>query len=126
MGDVVAYATTKGGVASTLRPLLRVMIGDEVPVRFQYWDGSGEGPTDGPGTVYVRSPDALRHLLWAPGELGIGRAFVAGHLDLEGDPYAILKRLGDATPDHSRMGPRGIAAAVGAARALGVLRGPLP
>ncbi|MEA2933216.1 MAG: cyclopropane-fatty-acyl-phospholipid synthase, partial [Actinomycetota bacterium] len=66
MAGMVANATTRGGVASILRPLLGVMFGDEVPVRFQYWDGSGQGPTDGPGTVHVRSPDALRHVAWAP------------------------------------------------------------
>jgi len=102
------------------------MFGNEVPVRFKYWDGSGEGPSDGPGTVHVRSADALRHLLWAPGELGVGRAFVAGHLDVEGDAYAVLKALGDAAPDHQRMGPADVVSAIGAARALGVLKGPLP
>jgi cyclopropane-fatty-acyl-phospholipid synthase len=102
------------------------MFGDEVPVRFQYWDGSGQGPTDGPGTVHVRSPDALRHVAWAPGELGIGRAFVAGHIDVEGDVYETLKRVGGASPDHQRTNLRAVAAAMGAARALGVLKGPLP
>ncbi|MEA2825895.1 MAG: cyclopropane-fatty-acyl-phospholipid synthase [Actinomycetota bacterium] len=123
---MVAYATTRGGVASILRPLLGVMFGDEVPVRFKYWDGSGHGPADGPGTVHVRSADALRHLLWSPGELGVGRAFVAGHLDVEGDAYATLKLLGDAGPDHQLVRPREIAAVVRAARSLGVLKGPLP
>jgi cyclopropane-fatty-acyl-phospholipid synthase len=123
---MVADATTRGGVASILRPLVGVMCGDEVPVRFKYWDGSGHGPSDGPGTVHVRSADALRHLLWSPGELGVGRAFVAGHLDVEGDAFATLKLLGDAGPDHQLVRPREIAAVVGAARALGVLKGPLP
>ncbi|MEA2972909.1 MAG: cyclopropane-fatty-acyl-phospholipid synthase [Actinomycetota bacterium] len=123
---MVAQATTKGGVASILRPLIGVMFGDEVPVRIQYWDGSGQGPTDGPGTVHVRSADALRHLLWSPGELGVGRAFVAGHLDVEGDAYATLKLLGDAGPDHQRLSVREVAAVAGAARSLGVLKGPLP
>src|SRR5205085_9095260 len=124
-GAMVANATTRGGVASILRPVLWVMFGDEVPVRFEYWDGSGQGPTDGPGTVHVRSADALRHLLWSPGELGLGRAFVAGLLDVEGDAYATLKVLGDAGPDHQRPTVREVAAIAGAARALGVLRGPL-
>ena len=103
------------------------MFGDEVPVRFQYWDGSGQGPTDGPGTVHVRSADALRHLLWSPGELGVGRAFVAGHLDVEGDAYATLKLLGDAGPDH-QLAPRAGGARPSPARPdrSGVLKGPLP
>ena len=50
--------------------------------------GSGTGrwpaPTGAP-TVVVRSRRALRRLLWAPGELGLARAYVAGELDVEGD-----------------------------------------
>src|SRR5205085_7020157 len=52
-------------------------------------------------------------------------AFVAGLLDVEGDAYATLKVLGDAGPDHQRPTVREVAAIAGAARALGVLRGPL-
>ncbi len=39
------------------------------------------GPRDGPGTVIVRSPTAVKRMLWAPGELGLGRAYVTGELD---------------------------------------------
>src|SRR6185436_3795393 len=43
-----------------------------------------------------------------------------------GDSYEVLKRLADVTPGHLHVGPRGVVAAAGAARSLGVLRGPLP
>ncbi len=60
-----------------------------VPVRF--WDGSTLGARpDAAATIVVRSPTALQHLLFAPGELGLGRAFVSGALDVEGDIYAAL------------------------------------
>src|SRR5437867_571197 len=32
----------------------------------------------------------LRHLLWAPGEIGLGRAYAAGDIDLDGDIYEAL------------------------------------
>ena len=62
-------------------PLLEGLFGDHMPVRFEFWDGSGTGPTDGPGALLVRSPDAISRMLWAPGELGIGRAYVSGELE---------------------------------------------
>ena len=56
----------------------------QVPVRIRAWDGSEAGPPDGPVLV-IRHRRALRRLLWAPGELGLAEAYIAGDLDLEGD-----------------------------------------
>jgi cyclopropane fatty-acyl-phospholipid synthase-like methyltransferase/DUF1365 family protein len=71
-------------VADRLANLIRDGIGIELPVRLRAWDGSTAGPSDGPVLV-VRSRRALRRLLWAPGELGLARAYVSGDLDVEGD-----------------------------------------
>ncbi|SEM01400.1 cyclopropane-fatty-acyl-phospholipid synthase [Blastococcus sp. DSM 46786] len=38
----------------------------------------------------MRHPRALRRLAYAPGELGLARAYVSGDLDIEGDLYAAL------------------------------------
>ena len=46
--------------AAALAPLLRAMVGTDVPVRFEFWDGSAIGPTDGIGTLHIRSADAIR------------------------------------------------------------------
>ena len=35
--------------------------------------------------LVIRSRRALRRLLWAPGELGLARAYVTGDIDVEGD-----------------------------------------
>jgi cyclopropane-fatty-acyl-phospholipid synthase len=35
--------------------------------------------------VVIRSPQALRRILWRPGELGLARAYISGDLDVEGD-----------------------------------------
>ena len=71
-------------IAAPARRLVRDVAGIELPVRLRAWDGSEAGPTDGPVLV-IRSRRALRRLLWAPGELGLARAYVTGDIDVEGD-----------------------------------------
>ena len=44
--------------------------GGELPVRLRAWDGSEAGPATGPVLV-LHSRQALRRLLWHPGELGL-------------------------------------------------------
>src|SRR5689334_3563905 len=68
-------------VADRLAEALAVVLGvDRLPVRLRAWDGSSSGPEDAPEVV-VSSPQAVRRLVWAPGELGLARAYVAGELD---------------------------------------------
>ena len=88
--DAVRPATP---VAEQVAPMLDVLLGDPLPVRIEFWDGSAAGPTDGAGTIYVRSADAIRRIIWAPGELGLGRAYVAGDLDAEGDVIEMLTAM---------------------------------
>ena len=38
----------------------------------------------------MRSPRALQRILRAPSELGLGRAYVTGDLDIDGDVYSVL------------------------------------
>ena len=45
------------------------------------------GAAGSPVKVTVRSPAAVAYLAQAPGALGLARAYVAGHLDLDGDMY---------------------------------------
>ena len=53
-------------------------------------NGGGAAPT---GPVFtVRSPEAVAHALRAPGQLGIGRAYVSGALDVD-DVEAALSLL---------------------------------
>ena len=44
----------------------------------------------------VRSPIAVAYLAQAPGALGLARAYVSGHLDVDGDIYTLLSRLSRA------------------------------
>ena len=115
-----------GSAADALAPLIRALVGSDVPVRFEFWDGSGLGPADGIGTLRIRSVDALRRILWAPGELGVARAFVSGDLTIEGDLYTLLRVLHAASPrDLRRMGLRALPTVIDAARRLGALGPPL-
>jgi cyclopropane-fatty-acyl-phospholipid synthase len=48
------------------------------------WDGRGvEATVRGSPTFSFRSPRALAHILRAPGELGLGRAYVAGLIEVD-------------------------------------------
>jgi cyclopropane-fatty-acyl-phospholipid synthase len=97
--------TEKTTVAERLAAALAVVLGvDRLPVRLRAWDGTVAGPDDAP-LVIVRSPQAVRRLVWAPGELGLARAYVAGELDVEGDlyaPFAALSSTGRLAPGESR------------------------
>ncbi|RBO94200.1 SAM-dependent methyltransferase [Nocardia puris] len=65
---------------NALRPLLR----GPLPVRLIAWDGSAAGPDDAP-VIRVNRPEALRRILWHPGELGAAQAYITGAIDVEGD-----------------------------------------
>jgi cyclopropane-fatty-acyl-phospholipid synthase len=114
-----------GGVAVALAPLLAHFFGGPPPVRVEFWDGTSLGPSQG-DTLHVRSPDAVRRLLWAPGELGLARAFVMGDLAFEGDIFELLAELHGASPERIHVGSRLPWQALQAARRLGLVGRPLP
>ncbi len=70
-----------GGVAERLAEAVRPFVGGDLPVRLRAWDGSEAGPGEAP-LVELRSPDAVRRLLWHPGELGAAQAYVTGELEV--------------------------------------------
>jgi cyclopropane-fatty-acyl-phospholipid synthase len=82
----------------SLASLIESMLGTDLPIAFRAYDGSSLGPPDAATTIVVRSPDALRRIITAPGELGFARAYVAGDLDLDGDVFAALE-LRDRLPE---------------------------
>ena len=56
----------------------------ERPFALRFWDGSELASTAPEGPVFtVRSPAAVAHLLRAPGQLGLGRAYAAGELEAD-------------------------------------------
>jgi len=105
-----------------VRPLagtapLRRELGLAFPARpfdVEFWDGSRLPSTDGEGPTFrLRSPTALAHMLRAPGQLGLGRAYVAGELEVD-DLDAVLPLLDSwhpATPDLATRARLAVAAA---------------
>lgn len=84
--------------STTLAPILVDVLGEDPPVAIEAYDGTRLGPPGAPAKLVIRTPDALRRIVTSPGELGIGRAYVAGDLDVEGDIFAALA-LRDRFPD---------------------------
>jgi cyclopropane-fatty-acyl-phospholipid synthase len=67
------------------------------PFAIAFWDGTRlEGTRPGP-TLTVRSPRAIGHVLRAPGELGLGRAYVCGEIDID-DLDGVVALLGRWNP----------------------------
>jgi cyclopropane-fatty-acyl-phospholipid synthase len=62
-------------------------------VRFSVYDGSSAGPADAPAHLRLVSPRAWAHLVRAPGQVGLARAYVDGEIDVEGDVHAALRGL---------------------------------
>jgi cyclopropane-fatty-acyl-phospholipid synthase len=116
---VVHSEPDPGTAAAALLPLLTRLLGDRPPLLVELWDGSRFGQVNGVGTIYVRSPDALRRILWAPGELGLARAHVTGDLDVDGAVIDLVAALRDVAPDD--LGPRLLPTALRAARRVGAL-----
>ena len=116
----------KATVAEAVAPLVRAFVGDDPPVSIRFWDGSHLGDPDGVGTVVLRRPEAIRRVVWAPGELGLGRAYVSGDIDLEGDLYEVMVALKDISPPHRRMTPAMVRDLTVAARRLQLLGVPPP
>lgn len=112
-------------LAATIADVLRPVVGGELPVRLVVWDGSEAGPAGAP-VVRLNSPDAIRRLLWAPGELGAAQAYVTGELDVDGDLNSALEHLWKVVRDRGLSGVRptpsvlaGVAKIAKAAGALG-------
>ncbi|GAA0290931.1 cyclopropane-fatty-acyl-phospholipid synthase family protein [Streptomyces polychromogenes] len=113
--------------ADRLAQLLGHVLPGPLPVRIRAWDGSRTGPADAP-LVTLRSPRALRRLLWQPGELGLAEAYVTGDLDVEGDLVHALSQAGRTVRDRpaARPRPAGMAAAAALAVRLGAAGPPPP
>ncbi len=84
------------GVAPAIASVL------EAPVRVTAYDGSAAGPEDSPVEIRVGSRKAVAHVVTAPGELGLARAYVSGELDVRTgdrqpvDHYLVLRTLAGA------------------------------
>jgi cyclopropane-fatty-acyl-phospholipid synthase len=76
---------------------LESMLKEPLPLRFRAYDGSATGPEDSPYEINLATERGLNYILTAPGDLGFGRAYVAGDLEIHGvhpgDPYEAFKLI---------------------------------
>ena len=100
------------------------------PFAISFWDGTSVAATEPGGPVFrFKSPEALAHVVRAPGELGLGRAFVLGLIDVEDmDTDGVEKALRIVdTFEAPSLSPGQIARlAAGVLRACGLVRLPRP
>src|SRR6201985_2440622 len=89
-----------------LAEVFEAFAGPEAPVEFTAYDGSHAGAPGSPVKITVRSPVAVAYLAQAPGALGLARAYVAGHLDVDGNMFTALSRLSKAQDTHISWGDR--------------------
>jgi cyclopropane-fatty-acyl-phospholipid synthase len=83
-----------------LAEVFEAIAGPDAPVEFRAYDGSSAGAPGSPVRLTVKSPVAVAYLAQAPGALGLARAYVSGHLDVDGDMYTALARLSKAQETH--------------------------
>jgi cyclopropane-fatty-acyl-phospholipid synthase len=76
-----------------LAEVFKSFVGPDAPLEFAAYDGSRAGEPGSAVKMTVRSPVAVAYLAQAPGALGLARAYVSGHLDLDGDMYEALARM---------------------------------
>ena len=89
------------------------------PFAIEFWDGSRVPSTDGSGPTFeVRSPKAIAHVVRAPGQLGLGRAYVSGELEPD-DLDEAMGVVGEWEPPPVDPGTRA-KLMVGAVRACGL------
>ncbi len=89
----------------------------------RFWDGTELPATAPDGPVFtVRSPAAVAHLLRAPGQLGLGRAYAAG--ELEADDLDRVIGLLDSFQAPALDGATRLRLSLAAARACGLTRPP--
>jgi cyclopropane-fatty-acyl-phospholipid synthase len=112
---------------STTEPI-RTELGRALPERpfsIQFWDGTELPSTNGGGPRFsVRSPAAFAHALRAPGQLGLGRAYVSGELEVD-DVDAVLDLLDSWQPPALDRAAQA-RLALAAARATGLRVPPRP
>jgi cyclopropane-fatty-acyl-phospholipid synthase len=112
-------------VLRTTEPLRRELAATlpERPFTITFWDGTELPATNGGGpTLHVRSPAAIAHALRAPGQLGIGRAYVSGAIEVDDIDEAMAAILNYKAPPIDRAAQLRLALA--AARAMGPVKPP--
>lgn len=76
------------------------------PFTIEFWDGTRLAATNGGGPTFrVRSPRAAAQVLRAPGQLGLGRAYVSGEIEVD-DIDAVIELLDSWQPPSLEAGAK--------------------
>ena len=95
------------------------------PFKIEFWDGSSLPPTNGGGPTFrLQSRKAVGHALRAPGQLGIGRAYVAGDIAVD-DLDAVMEVVSKWKPPEVDRADQ-LKLLVAAVRAAGPMVPPSP
>ncbi len=95
------------------------------PFAIAFWDGGTVPATeDDAPTFQIHSPEALAHVLRAPGELGLGRAYVLGLIDVDDIDKAL--RIVDTFEEPSLSKGQMVRLGIAVVRACGLVRPPRP
>ena len=95
------------------------------PFAVEFWDGGSLPPTNGDGPTFkLQSRRALGHILRAPGQLGIGRAYVTGDIAVDDLDSALRVVTSWQPPPVDRTDQ--VKLLVAALRAAGPIRPPAP
>ena len=96
------------GVAVQVVTAIETVYGLRFPIGMRAWDGSRAGAPSGPVAV-LRSPRAVRQLLLRPGRDGLVKAYVTGHLDIDGDFAVGLRHCRELVAHVREQGRPGLA-----------------
>ena len=119
---------TSPPIAEAIHRTASSLLGATLPLSIRAWDGSVFG--SGSERLSLNSPDAVRHVVWRPGELGLARAYVSGAIDVEGDltdALRAVRRTSEVRPPLWRTLPHASGEIIESVRALaraGALRRP--
>ena len=123
-----APASARRGVASAMSPLIEFLLGADPVVRIEFWDGSALGPSpeEAVGTARFRDAAGLRQVLYRPNDLGFGRAYVTGGLEVDGDVFEALRAVSRSAPPDWKIPPRVVTQTLAGVARFGVLGRPVP
>jgi cyclopropane-fatty-acyl-phospholipid synthase len=95
----------------------------DLPFTVEFWDGTRLAATNGGGPTFrVRSPHAAAQVLRAPGQLGLGRAYVSGEIEVD-DIDAVIEVLDSWQPPSLEGGAKA-RLLLATARAAGLTKPP--
>ncbi|MCL4392627.1 cyclopropane-fatty-acyl-phospholipid synthase family protein [Patescibacteria group bacterium] len=85
-------------VSTILKPLFISIFGTDIPILIEFWDKSKLGNRQSDIKVFIKSPNFLNRVIYAPRDLGFGRAYVEEELDFQGDIIELLTIVNRLNP----------------------------